>query len=346
MELFEFGNPHYLKLLYALPLVVLLFWASRYWRVQALKRYGDPSVVRGLMPGVSRSRPVLKFILFLLAMALVIVALARPRFGKSLKTVEKEGISLLVALDVSNSMLAEDIKPNRLERAKRAIAKLTDRFTSDKIGLIIFAGDAYMQVPVTTDYSALKMFLSSVSPQQITNQGTAIGSAIDLAMNSFPPNAEGARALVVLTDGENHQDNPVDKAREAAQEGIHVYTMGVGLSKAVPIPNPERPGTYFKDTNGQTAVTKLDEATLQKIALAGNGSYVRANNLRTGLNAIYDEMKNLERGKTEITEYDDYAEKFQYYAGIAVLLLVAEFFLKSRKNRWLSEMKWFEGKNA
>ncbi len=283
MEIFRFGNIEYLWGLLVIPLLFLFFIWSRISRKRALKKFGQAEILSHLMPFSSKNRPVFKFLVLMLALAFFIVGIARPQFGSKLKTVKREGVELIIALDVSNSMMAEDIQPNRLERAKRAISRLVDRLTDDKIGLIVFAGDAYTQLPITSDFNSAKLFLNSVNTQIVPKQGTAIGAAIDLARRSFTPNGEANKAIIVITDGENHEDDAISSAEAAVEEGIIVHTIGMGLPSGSPIPVLRGGQTdYLKDRDGNVVVTKLNEQMLEQISAAGEGIYVRANNAQVG----------------------------------------------------------------
>ena len=242
-------------------------------------------------------------------------------------------------------MLAEDIKPNRLQRAKRAIAQLTDRMKNDKVGMIVFAGDAYIQVPITSDYAAAKLFLNAVNTDMVSKQGTAIGKAIELAMNSFTPNEEASKALLIITDGENHIKNPVPVAENAAEQGIRVFTIGMGLPKGAPVPDKDSPAKYLQE-DGSTVISKLDEQTLRAIAQAGEGTYIRANNIRTGVNAVFDEISKLEKTEMEQKVFTEYNEKFQYFAGVALLLLLLDFLIMERKNKYLERLNIFGGNRS
>ncbi len=342
MEMFRFGNSEYLWGLLIIPLLVLFFIWSRVARKRALKRFGNLEILKQLMPYASGSRPNLKFLILLLALAFFIVGMARPQFGSKLKKVKREGVELIIALDVSNSMMAEDIQPNRLERAKRAISRLVDRLRDDKIGLIVFAGDAYTQLPITTDYNSAKLFLNSVNTQIVPKQGTAIGSAIDLASKSFTPNGEANRAIIVITDGENHEDDPVAAAKKANEKGIIVHTIGMGLPQGTPIPvlrNGQK--EYLKDRDGNVVITKLDEQTLEKVASAGNGIYIRANNAQIGLDTLFDEINKMQKEEMESRVYSEYDDQFQYLFAIGILLLLIEFVILERKNRYLKNIKLF-----
>ena len=342
MEMFRFGNSEYLWGLFIIPLFVLFFIWSRLSRKRALKRFGKLEILKQLMPYASRSRPGFKFFLLMLALAFFIVGTARPQFGSKLKNVKREGVELIIALDVSNSMMSEDIQPNRLERAKRAISRLVDRLKDDKIGLIVFAGDAYTQLPITTDYNSAKLFLNSISTQIVPKQGTAIGSAIDLASKSFTPNGEANKAIIVITDGENHEDDAVTAAKNATDKGIIVHTIGMGLPQGSPIPvlrNGQK--EYLKDRDGNVVITKLDEQTLEKIASAGNGIYIRANNAQIGLDTLFDEINKMQKEEVESRVYSEYDDQFQFLFAVGILLLLFEFVILERKNRYLKNIKLF-----
>jgi Ca-activated chloride channel family protein len=271
--------------------------------------------------------------------------LSRPQFGSKIEDIKKQGVEVIIALDVSNSMLAEDIQPDRLTRAKQAISRLVDNLDNDKIGLIVFAGDAYIQIPVTTDYISAKMFLSSINPNIVPKQGTAIGAAIDLGMRSFSPGEGKSKAMIIITDGENHEDDPVKEAEEASKAGIVIHTLGIGSTEGVPIPiliNGKR--DYLKDANGNTVVTKLDEEILKKIALTTNGNYVRASNSNIGLDEIFNGIKRMKKQDLESTMYTEYNDQFQIFAAIALFLLLADFIIMERKNRRLANIRLFKFK--
>lgn len=342
--MFRFGNSEYLYALVIIPILVILFVAYMYRRKRALKRFGDIPVISQLMPYVSRIRPVLKFVFLILALTSVIFALADPQFGSKLEKVKRKGVELIIALDVSNSMLAEDIEPSRLERAKRAISQMVDRLHNDKIGLIVFAGDAYVQVPLTTDYSAVKMYLTSITTDIVPRQGTAIGSAVDLARDSFDPESGLEKALIVITDGENHQGNVVEAASQAREENITIHTIGMGSRQGAPIPIRRENGqaVYQKDQQGNTVISKLDEGTLQRLASEGKGIYIRANNARTGLNELFDEISQMTRKEIESKVYTDYEHRFQYLVGLALFFLFLDLMLLERKNTRLMKFNLFK----
>lgn len=346
MEMFRFGNSEFLWGLLIIPVLTVIFIWSRIARRRALKKFGHQEILGQLMPYSSQGRPVLKFIILMLALAFFITGIARPQFGSKLKTVKREGVELIIALDVSNSMMAEDIQPNRLERAKRAISRLIDRLKDDKIGLIVFAGDAYTQLPITSDYNSAKLFLNAVNTQIVPKQGTAIGAAIDLARKSFSPGADAAnKAIIVITDGENHEDDAVSAAKAAVEEGIVVHTIGMGLPSGSPIPVLRNGQTeYMKDRDGNVVVTKLNEQMLEQIAAAGQGVYVRANNSQVGLNALFDEINKMQKEEMETRTYSEYDDQFQYFFAAGLFLLLLEFVILERRNRFFKNIHLFKTK--
>ncbi len=345
MQLFRFANPDYLYLLLLLPALVLLFILNEIRKNRARRKLGNITLVDTLLPERSATRPAVKFILLLFAVASGVIMLARPQFGSKIEDVKKQGVEVIIALDVSNSMLAEDIQPDRLTRAKQAISRLVDDLDNDKIGLIVFAGDAYTQIPVTTDYVSAKMFLSTISPDMVPKQGTAIGAAISLGMRSFTPGQEKSRAMIIITDGENHVDDPVKTAEEAGKEGIVIYTIGIGSTEGVPVPvevNGKK--EYLKDQQGNTVISKLDEDILKKIAMVTNGTYVRASNSNIGLDAIFSDIKKMKKQELESTMYTEYNDQFQFFAAIFLFLLIVEFIIMDRRNRRLSNIRLFKFK--
>lgn len=346
--MFRFAHTQYLYLLLIIPLMTVVFIIMMRLRKRDMNRLASAAVMPELVPEASRGRQVLKFLLVMLALTAVVIGVARPQFGSKLREIKREGVEIVIALDVSNSMLAEDIKPNRLERAKQAISKLVDRLVNDKIGLIVFAGDAYVQIPITTDYVSAKLFLSSIHTDIVPKQGTAIGSAIKLGMKSFGPDEEAGMALIIITDGENHEDDAVEAARKAGEQGIAVHTVGVGLPRGAPIPVRTAGGqeTFRKDNQGNTIISKLDDKMLREIAAAGNGVYIRSTESRLGLNTLFDEINKMQKQELESKVYSDYDERFQYFFGLALLLLLVEFFILNRKNRWLDRIRIFEQKKG
>ncbi len=341
--MFRFENIEFIYLLILIPVLLIVFIIGRRIRKRSLKRFGDPEILNQLMPFLSVNRPVVKFLFILFALVFIILGMARPQFGSKLEEIKRKGIEIVIALDVSNSMLAEDIQPNRLEKAKQAIARLVEKLADDKIGLIVFAGDAYVQMPVTSDYTSAKMFLSSINTQIVPKQGTAIGSAIDLGINSFSPDNEASKALIIITDGEDHDDNAVSLARDAAEKGIVIYTIGVGTPNGTPIPvYSGNQRSFRKDRQGNVVITKLNEKILREITNAGNGSYIRATNNRLGLNMLFDQISSIEKKELETRIYSEYDEKFQYMIGLALIFVLLDFILLERKNKYLKNIKLFQ----
>ena len=335
-KMFQFTNPDYLYALALIPLLAVIFAHVMISRKKRLQRFGDMELVNSLMPDASTRKPVLKFFLLVIAYTFVVLGVAGPRYGIRLQETKRSGSEIIIALDVSNSMLAEDIQPNRLERAKQAVSQLIDRLGDNKIGLIVFAGEAYTQLPITVDFVSAKMFLSIISPDMVPVQGTAIGSAINLAINSFSPVSEAGKAIIIITDGENHEDDPVQAAAVAAKNNINVYTIGVGSMQGVPIPIRTTSGQrdFLRDREGNVVMTRLDERTLQEMASAGNGIYVRATTANMGLNNVYDEINKLEKSEYEALIYTDFSEMFQWPFGVALAFLLMELLISNRKNRF------------
>ncbi len=339
----RFENIEFLYGLLLIPVFIFVYWMMKRWKTKAMKSLGDLPIISRLISGLSRSRPVLKFIILMLAYVFLIIGIANPQIGSKLKEAKRKGIDLVIALDVSNSMLAEDITPNRLERAKQAVSKLISRLEGDRVGMIIFAGNAYLQLPITTDYAAAKMFLSTISTKTVPAQGTAIGKAIETAVNAFDDN-DHSKAIVIITDGENHEDDAIEQARLASEKGIKVYTLGMGLAEGAPIPIYNKFGNqegFKKDNQNQTVITKLNETMLQQIASAGNGIYVRANNTKAGLDKIFDKINEMEETEFEAQIYSDYEDRFQYLIGAAVLLLILETIIVERKSKWAGKINLF-----
>ena len=278
----------------------------------------------------------------MMALGMIISALAQPQFGSKLVTSKRKGVELIIALDVSNSMMAEDIKPNRLERAKRAIAKLTERLRNDKIGLIVFAGQAYVQLPITTDYVSAKLFLDAINTSIVPVQGTAIGAAIQMAVKSFTPDFAGSKAVIVITDGENHEDDAIGAAKEALEKKIIVHTIGMGLPQGAPIPvGGTGSRDFMKDKQNNIVVTKLDENMLTQIAAAGGGTYIRANNAEVGLNNLFNEIEKMEKSELNSRDYAEYNDQFPLFILLALCFILLDFMILDRKNKWLRNFRLF-----
>ena len=338
--MFRFAHPDFLYLLFLLPALVAFYVYAMIVKKKAIKKYGNPTLLAELMPEVSTKRQHLKFWLLFGAITMVIFIIAGPQFGSKLETVKRQGVEIMVCLDVSNSMLAEDVSPNRLDKAKQMLSRLTDGFTNDKVGLIVFAGDAFTQLPITSDYISAKMFLSSINPSMVSTQGTAIGAAINLAARSFTPDETTDKAIILITDGENHEDDAIRDDKAAAEKGIHVNIVGMGDPKGSPIPI-QGSNNYMKDKDGNVVITKLNEQMGQEIAAAGNGMYVRADNTNSALKALQKEIEKMNKTELDSKVYSEYDEQFQIFAWIALFLLIADFMTLDRKNRIFRKVKLF-----
>lgn len=339
--MFRFAHPEYLFLLLIVPLLVGLFIYTRIQKKRKLQLFGDPALLASLMPNVSFLRPRFKFYMQLTAVILMIVVMAQPQFGTKEEKQEKKGIEVMIALDVSNSMMAQDIQPARLDKAKMVLSKLVDGMTNDKVGLVVFAGDAYIQLPITADYVSAKMFMSSISPALVPRQGTAIGSAIDLCIKSFGEKSDVSRAIIVITDGENHEDDAVGAAKLAAENGIAVHVVGMGKPEGAPIP-VDGTMSFRKDKEGNVVVSKLNEDMCRSIATAGGGTYVRADNQNSAYRVVSKELDNLAKSKLETRVFSDYNEQFQSFALLALILLFFDSFIFDRRNKRLSKLRIFD----
>lgn len=321
------ANSTYLFLLLLIPVFYLLYAVSRRFRRNRVKRFGNPEMIREIMPRYSGSRGWLKLTLFSIAFFFFVLGMARPQLGARLKERELKGSEIMIVLDVSNSMLAEDYYPNRLERAKLAISRLVDRLKGDRVGLIVFAGQSFVQLPITADYISAKIFLNSITTSSVPVQGTAMGDAIYTAIRSFSLDSENSRAIILITDGENHEDDPVEAAREAANMGIRVFCIGVGSNEGKPIPMN---GDLLKDKDGNIVVTRLDEDILYDVAEAGNGLYVRAGNAEFGLNPIIDNLREMEQVEFRSLVFEDFDEQYMYFFAIALFFLILEAIVGNR----------------
>ena len=337
--MFRFESPQYLYLLLVLAALTAIHYYIIFRKKRQLKRFGDLELTRQLFLGVSRWRPEVKFWLAMIALAFFIVALARPQFGTRLDTRERMGIEAIIALDVSNSMLAEDVKPNRLEKAKMMVSNMVDGMSDDKIGLIVFAGQAFVQLPITSDYVSAKMFLETISPSMINVQGTDVAEAINLSMRSFTQQEDVTRAIFIITDGEDNEGGAVEAAKKAAAQGIRVYVLGIGNPSGAPIPIPGT-GQYIIDEEGNTVVSKLSEEMCREIASAGQGSYIYVDNSTSAQKKLSEQLDRLSKAKMETQIYSEYDEQFQGFVLIGLLLLLIDVLLIEResKSTWLSDL--------
>lgn len=340
--MFRFAQPEYLLLLILVPLLIGLFVWNTIRHKRKLRQFGSMELLVQFMPNVSTVRPQVKFYMQMAALVLLVVALARPQFGVKEQIVKRQGIEVMVALDVSNSMLAQDVQPSRLERSKQLLSKLVDGMNNDKVGLVVFAGDAYTQLPITCDYVSAKMFLSSISPSLVARQGTAIGSAIDMAIKSFGASeSQASRAIILITDGENHEDDAIGAAKLAKEKGIHVFVLGIGKPEGSPIP-VEGSMSFRKDRQGNVVVSKLNEDMCRQIARAGDGMYVRVDNTGNAQQVLQNELDKLAKSEVETKVYADYNEQYQSFVLLALLLLTTEFFIFGRRNKRLSKINLYK----
>lgn len=326
----NFAQSQYLLLLLLIPFFFLIQALVLKMRRRRLRKFGDEMLVKQLMPSYTVSKLWVRLSLFSIGFFFFVIGLSRPQIGAKLKEHETKGAEIMIVLDVSNSMLAEDYSPNRLDRAKLAISRLVDKLRDDRIGLIVFAGSSFVQLPITTDYVSAKMFLGSISNESVPVQGTAIGEAINTAMRSFSAQSEKSRAIIVITDGENHEDDPVAAAKQAAEMGARVFAIGVGSPEGKPIPMN---GELLKDKDGEIVVTRLDEKVLQDVAAAGNGVYVRAGNSEFGLNPIIEDIRKMDDERYNSIVFEEYDEQFMYFLAIALFFLVLEMFVGDRRSR-------------
>lgn len=326
-----FAQSQYLFLILLIPVFFLVQAVVLKLRRRRLHRLGDEALVQRLMPSYSKAKVWVSLVLFSLGFFFFVLAISRPQIGAALKERQTKGAEVMIALDVSNSMLAEDYSPNRLERAKLAISRMVDRLREDRIGLIVFAGNSFVQLPITTDYVSAKMFLSSISNESVPIQGTAIGEAINTAMRSFSSQSDKSRAIIVITDGENHEDDPVAAAKQASDLGVRVFAIGVGSPEGTMIPMGE--GDYLRDKEGNPVVTRLDEAVLQDVAAAGKGMYVRAGNSEFGLNPIIDEIERMDDELYSSVVFEEYDELYMYFLAMALLFFVLEMLIGERRSK-------------
>ena len=338
----QFANKEFLYFLLVIPVFAALFFLHLNRRKKAMEKIGSRKVILPLMEEYSSSRPIVRAAFLLLALTFMIIAVARPRMGTKLKEVSSEGSEIMICLDISNSMRATDMYPSRLENTKNAISSLVKKLVNDKVGLIIFAGTAFVQVPLTQDLKATDIFVQSVSCDMISEQGTALGAALDLALKSFNYDNDMAKAVILISDGENHEaePDPMKLASQCAEKGVTVHVIGTGDVRGVPIPKREGSNDYIKDNSGNVVISKLDEASLQKIAEIGGGVYVRATNGNSGFNTVYDHISKMKKG--EYTSFAEYDEKFSIPAFVALVFFLAYCLTLNRKNRWIKKLGIFE----
>ena len=337
--MFRFANPHILWFLLTIPAMILALIVVSQLRRRSLARFGNPELLRELMPDVSRARVHLKSTLFICAVTLVIFAAARPQFGSKLREEKAQGIEMMLVVDVSNSMLAEDFAPNRLERTRYAIDKLFSSLKQDRVGMVVFAGEAKVQLPITTDYRMARSFTKRLSPSLVSVQGTDLGQAISLAAMSFSQNKDTGRVMILITDGEAHDAAALEVAKRAAEQGIRIFAIGIGTPEGAPI---KIDGNFIKDENDEMVVSRLNEQMLQQIAETTHGGYIRASNVAFGLDEIVSEINKIEQGELTALRFEEYNEQFVWVIAVAAALLLLESLLLARRNPRLRRFNIFQ----
>ena len=338
--MFRFENPIYLWLLLIIPILIILKIMMWYVQRKKLSRIGNPTLLKELMPDVSRFRPWVKFLLLITALSSLILALARPQFGSKISHEKRNGIEAIIALDISNSMLAQDVQPSRLDKSKLMIENLINSFINDKIGLVVFAGEAYVQLPITSDYVSAKMFLNDITPNLISAQGTDIACAIRVSLSSFTQQKGVGKAIILITDGEDNEGGALEAVKEAKEKGVNVFILGVGDSKGAPIPLGN--GEYLKDNHGQTVMTALNENMCKEIAQAGSGTYIHIDNTSLAQEQLNNELSKLQKGDSDAVVYSEYNEQFQIVALLSFILLLIEVCLLERKNPLFKRFNLFK----
>lgn len=338
--MFRFEDPAYLYLLISLPLLILIRMYGLRKRKKQLKEFGDILLVKELMPNVSGGRRELKFWLMLAAVALIAVMLARPQMGTKISQDKRQGIEVMIAFDISNSMKAEDVAPSRLDKSKMMIENLVDNFTDDKVGLVVFAGDAFIQLPITSDYVSAKMFLQNIDPSLIASQGTNLAEAVGLSSRSFTKQDNVGRAIIVITDGEDHEGGAVEAAKQAKKNGMRVFVLGVGSTKGTPIPDGN--GGYMKDNTGQVVMSALNEEMCKQVAEAGGGAYIHVDNNNLAQRQLDNEISKLQKGDIMNVVYSEYDEQFQAVGILLIIILIVETIVLESKNPLLRKVKLFK----
>ena len=338
----RFQDSIYLWLLLILPVLAMVRFVVWRQRRNKLRKFGDPELLKQLMPDVSKYRPTVKFWLMMSAIAILILIIARPQMGTKVSHEKRNGIEAIIALDISNSMMAEDVVPSRLAKSKLLVENMVDHFTNDKVGLVVFAGDAFVQLPITSDYVSAKMFLQNVEPSLIATQGTDIAKAITLSENSFTQQDKVGKAIIVITDGEDHEGGALEAAKDARKKGINVFILGIGDPKGAPIPDGK--GGYMKDNTGQTVMSALNEQMCQQVAEAGSGTYIHVDNTNDAQQKLNDELTKLQSGETNSVIFSEYNEQFQAFGLILIFLLIAEICVLESKNPLMKNVRLFKKK--
>ena len=344
--MYQIEEPTYFYYLAIIPAIVVVFLLVLWWKKRIQKQFADHKLIQKLSPEKSTFKSFLKITVFCLALAFLIISLTNPKMGTKLETVKREGVDIVFALDVSKSMVAEDIAPNRLEKAKQIITKIVENLGSDRVGIIIYAGNSYPLLPITTDYAAAKMFLQNANTDMVSSQGTAINDAIERALTYYDDNEQTNRFLVIVSDGEDHEENTLELAKQAAEKGIKIYTVGIGTAKGGPIPLKEngRVMGYKKDSKGMVVVTQMNEQILRDIANAGNGKYINGNKTQQTIASIKEVLEKAEKSEFETKQFSDYEDQFQWFIGIGLLLLIVDVTLLEKKTKWIQKLNLFNEK--
>lgn len=340
----RFAYPIFLWLLVFLPVFGLLFWARMNWKRKAIKRFGEHALMQRLMPDMSFNRVRLKFFLMAAAFLMLVLGLSDPQIGSRYEEVKRQGVDLVIALDVSNSMMAQDIRPSRLERAKQAILRLLDRLEDDRIAVVIFAGEAHLQLPFTNDYAAARLFVSGVSSDNIGVQGTAIGAAIEMSVQALPKSSLRNRAIIVISDGENHEDDAQEAARQARDKNIFVHTIGIGSEQGAPIPVIEESGQngYLRSESGDPVISAMNPAMLADVAREGGGKYVQASNSDVGLEGLFDQISTMQKAELGTRNFTEYEDRFQYFLALALVFLLLDLLLPDRRSAFSRRLNLFQ----
>ncbi|MHB1195459.1 MAG: vWA domain-containing protein [Lutibacter sp.] len=344
--MYQIEEPTYFYYLVIIPAIVVVFLLVLWWKKRIQKQFAEHKLIQKLSPEKSTFKSFLKITVFCLALAFLIISLTNPKMGTKLETVKREGVDIVFALDVSKSMVAEDIAPNRLEKAKQIITKIVENLGSDRVGIIIYAGNSYPLLPITTDYAAAKMFLQNANTDMVSNQGTAINDAIERALTYYDDNEQTNRFLVIVSDGEDHEENTLELAKQAAEKGIKIYTVGIGTAKGGPIPLKDngRVMGYKKDSKGMVVVTQMNEQILRDIANAGNGKYINGNKTQETIASIKEVLEKAEKNEFETKQFSDYEDQFQWFIGIGLLLLIVDVILLEKKTKWIQKLNLFNEK--
>ena len=339
----ELDEKKYLYLLFILPILVVIFLFNLYWKRKKQREFGDVELIKKLSPDKSPFKSTLKFVVLLLAFACLIMALVNPKIGTKTETVKREGIDIVFAVDVSKSMLAEDIAPNRLDKTKQVISQIMNELGSDRIGVVAYAGSAFPVLPLTTDYGVAKMFVQSMNPGMVSSKGTSIEDAIKISESYFDPKSKTSKLVILISDGEDHSEGAKATAEEAKKAGLKILTIGVGTTKGGPIPL-KRNGvveSFQRDRQNEVVITKLNESSLQEIAKITEGKYINGRNTKEVVDFVKNALENIEKTEFESTQFTDFNSQFQWFLGMGLLLLVVDVFLLEKKTKWVKKMNLF-----